>query len=187
MIRGRFIILHKNFLIENLPESVLVEYQKQGFQINTKQLSNSNMECFDKCVVEKASCAGSKVLVEDSVFLVNKTQSIRKDIELLTMQDYSSIDWIVNIGIMEQGIVYIYRGITAIDLCRNNASYFLHNIKPTGEEFSFFELKIQDLYEIATIITDGHFNIIDDKGYQAVVLTEQRELDKMNPNLLSYI
>jgi hypothetical protein len=177
-------MLHTNILLSTSNKNKIKEFKRFGLTFDImkgKDIKEVNGS-IEEVILHKALDSGEGILVEDSVLIINGEEvvDIRWKIKELSTMENVDIKWVVSLGILDQGFVYIYKSEIICKLIDNlnendipeDSFGFDAYIKPLDSDVSFYHLDQQgkkDLYSPRNHVVHNLLN----KRYFAKVSAKQ--------------
>lgn len=146
-------MIHKNLKLSTSNAQKIRDYKSLGLQdieiIEGKDLKEVHADS-STVALYKAIEAGTNILVEDSILVINGEEivDIRWKLDEIATFDNPKIQWIVNLSILDNGFIYIYQGISHCDLVQSDMDPFGPHafdpfLRPKDTHLSFYDLDMK--------------------------------------------
>lgn len=147
-------MIHSNIKISTSNKLKLKEYKDMNLDFEVVHGKDIKEVMSDSLTVAiyKAIEAGENILVEDTILKVNNEEivDIRWKFDDVSKMDNPTIEWIVNLAILDNNNVYIYTGTVHCDFVKSDFDPFGPYafdpfLKPKNIDKTFYELSLEDL------------------------------------------
>lgn len=176
-------MLHSNLKLSTSNKNKIQEFNRFGLSfdiiqgIDVKEVQGT----IDEVITYKTLNFPELTIVEDTVLSVNGEEivDIRWRVKELSQMKDPVIQWTVSLGLVDNGFLYIYRGIIDCDFINQNEDFippdsfgFDSFLKPKNINISFYELEKKgkkDLFSPRKIAVD---NLLKGTYYKKIAITE---------------
>ena len=149
-------MLHKKILLSTSNEKKIAEFKSYNLDfevvkgVDLKEIDSTSKNV----VIQKAIDAGEKVLVEDTVLIIDGKEVVDIKWKIKELRDLKNpkIEWITSLAIVDDGFVYVYQGYMECSLAEGieNATipedafgfdpYLVPSPNGIAVPFTFYEL-----------------------------------------------
>lgn len=161
-------MIHSNLKLSTSNKNKIKEFKRFGLSfdivegLDVKEVQGT----IDEVIIYKTLNFPEFTIVEDTVLSVNGEEvvDIRWKVNELSKMKDPKIQWIVSLGLVDNGYLYVYRGSIDCDFINQSSDFippdsfgFDSFLKPKNVDLSFYELNQEgekDLYSPRKIAVD---------------------------------